>query len=239
MRRSHIWAMWFPLGCAMLKALQLFSWVVQYTRRGGFGPAKWAYQYFLIWMGCWSEWWTGSQVEHRHLRLIGWYLGCCNRGKLHFFPSRGTPGLPQGTPSHQILPARMPIRGKHFFPPDHTASLASHQLFSGGCPSVGNILFPPIIPLPTGLLGAPSHQLFSVGCLIMGNLPPAFRVPTYNPSLIYSLIYSLYVCTIYNKYIWFVKCAVLKNANKNTEKIWLNSLHISLSIPLKTAQFPE
>ena len=143
-------------------------------------------------------------MEHWHLRLISsiksgaW--GVAIVGNIIFSPSHSTPGLPQGVPSHQILPGRMPIHGKLFFPPDHADSLASHQLFPGGCPSVGNRLFPPIIPLSTGLPGAPSHQLFPVGSLTVGNISPGyfpFRVPACDPSL----IYSLYVCIIYNQYI--------------------------------------
>ena len=43
---------------------------------------------------------------------------------------------------------------------------------------------------------------------------------------------------INSQYIWFVKCAVPKNANKNKIKIWVDSLLKSLSIPLETPQFP-
>ena len=69
-----------------------------------------------------------------------WHLGCCNHGKLLFSPSRGTPGLPQGAPSHQIHPGRMLVRGNHFFRPDHTASRHPlHILIPVGCSSMGNI----------------------------------------------------------------------------------------------------
>ena len=70
-------------------------------------------------------------------------------------------------------------------------------------------------------------------------LPPTIPPSGYlswllcDPSLICSFMYV----PIYSKYIRFVKCAVPNNANKNKIKIWVDSLHESLFIPLKTAQF--
>ena len=88
-------------------------------------------------------------------------------GNFVFPPSCGTPELPQGVPSHQLLPV--------------------------GCPSVGILLFLPITRLP-GLPGVPSHQLLPGGCSSVGTPLPGyfpFRVPI--PAA--SLLYPLYVCT--------------------------------------------
>ena len=136
-------------------------------------------------------------MEHWHLRLISliksgaW--GVAVVGNIIFSPSHNTLGLLQGASSHQILPGKMAIHGKYFVPPNHMACLASHQSFPGGCPFVGNISFPPIIPLPIGLLGAPSHQLFLVGCLTMRNSPPGIFPSGYLP-VTPPLFISLYVC---------------------------------------------
>ena len=46
-------------------------------------------------------------------------------GNFIFPPLRGTPGLPQGAPHHQILSGRMPICGNPVFSSNHMASLAS------------------------------------------------------------------------------------------------------------------
>ena len=69
----------------------------------------------------------------------------------------------------------------------------------------------------SGFPGAPSHQLPLVGCPTMGNARPSyfpFWVPiptTCDPYCIYPLLYV----PINSQCIWFAKCAIQKNGNKN------------------------
>ena len=118
-------------------------------------------------------------------------------GNFVFPPSCGTPELPQGVPSHQLLPVGCPSVGILLFLPitrlPGLPGVPSHQLLPVGCPSVGILLFLPITQLP-GLPGVPSHQLLPGGCSSVGTPLPGyfpFRVPI--PAA--SLFYPLYVCT--------------------------------------------
>ena len=49
--------------------------------------------------------WAGRSLAHQVVSSVDQGdPGCSNRGKYHFLTSRGTPGLPPGTPSHRIIP---------------------------------------------------------------------------------------------------------------------------------------
>ena len=178
--------MWFLLGCAMLKALQLFSWVVQYTCRGVWAgkiglPALPNRDGLLIWVM--DRFLGGTLASQIDIPNQPWCLGCCNCEKHHFSHHTAPLGFPR------VLP---PIKS-----------------FLGGCPFVGNISFPLIISLHTGLLGAPSDQLFLVGCLTMGNTPPGISPSGYLPATPPLLFPFMYV-PIHSQYIWFLKYVVQK-----------------------------
>ena len=164
MRKSHIWAMWFLLGCAMLKPLQLFPWVVQYTCRGVCAdrmglPALPNRNGLLIWVM--NGFLGGTLASQIDILDQIWCLGCCGCGKHHFFPitqhpwaSSGcflpsNPSWEDGHPweifcssqSHglpclpSIISRRMSICGKYIISSNHPTS---HWPL--GCP------FPSIIP---------------------------------------------------------------------------------------------
>ena len=131
-------------------------------------------------------------------------------GKFIFSPSRGTPGLHQGAP----LPSNPSWEDSH---PWET----SFSSRSRGSPASW-------VPLPINYFWEDAHPWEMVPLAI----PPSGYLswPLCDPSLICSFMYA----PIYSKYIWFVKRAVRKNANKIFKKISLDSLHKFLSIPLKT-----
>ena len=81
--------------------------------------------------------------------LIGWHPwpilvpGVLQSWENSFFPHHAAPlGFIRALPSHQTLPGRIPICGKPLFLPitrlPCLLGAPSHQLFPGGCSSVGN-----------------------------------------------------------------------------------------------------
>src|ERR1700743_1910827 len=104
----------------------------------------------------------------------------------------------------------MPIRGNPSFPPDHAAFVASQA------------------PLPINYIWEDAHPWEILPSAIFPSGYPS-RPPTAPPFSI-PCMYA----PINSQYILFVKCAVPENANKNTKKIWLDTLHKSTAIPLKT-----
>ena len=157
------------------------------------------------------------QLGNSTLGLIRWHSwpflvpGVLQSWENSFFPHHtALLGFIRALPSHQTLPGRIPLCGKPLCPPDHAAFLPP------GCP------FPSIISRRMFICGKFSPQLFPLLVAYPGHFatPPLFV-----PSCMH-----LFIANIFN----------LKNvlSQKMQIKIWADSLHKLLFIPLATAQFP-
>jgi len=67
--------------------------------------------------------WVGRSLAHQAVSSVDQGdPGCSNCGKYHFLTSRGTPGLPPGTPSHQIILGECSLMGNHLGYPSRSPS---------------------------------------------------------------------------------------------------------------------
>ena len=116
--------------------------------------------------------------------LVGWHPwpilapGVLQSWENSFFPIVRHPWASSGRSPHQTLPGRIPICGKPFFPPDHTAFMPL------GCP------FPSIISRRMFIRGKCSPQLFP--------LPATYPGRFATPPLFVPLCMHLFITNIFN-----------------------------------------